>query len=235
MRRIAREGPRWLLLGTLVYAPWAYGGTNPETINVLNLLLGGVLVWWGARLALERRKPRTPSALLVVGGLILVMGWWMVINARAIYDSEFEIFARLHRPFDFLPGSVDQIISATWMLRATLLLGCIWFVADLVTRPEWLLRLWYTIGAAGASIALLGLLQKGSGAKMIFWQEGDWLESSFFATYYYHANAGAFLNLILPVVAGLAWRAIHQPHARRPRVIWINAFVLVLVAVFSNT
>ena len=91
MRRIAREGPRWLLLGTLVYAPWAYGGTNPETINVLNLLLGGVLVWWGARLALERRKPRTPSALLVVGGLILVMGWWMVINASAIYDSEFEI------------------------------------------------------------------------------------------------------------------------------------------------
>jgi hypothetical protein len=236
MRRIAREGPRWLLLGTLVYAPWAYGSTNPETINVLNLLLGGVLLWWAARLALERRKPRIPSALLVVGGLILVTGWWMVINASAIYDSEFEIFARLHRPFDFLPGSVDRIISATWMLRATLLLGCIWFVADLVTRPEWLLRLWYTIGAAGASIALLGLLQKGSGAKTIFWQQGDWPESTyFFATYYYHANAGAFLNLILPVVAGLAWRAIHQPHARRQRAIWINAFVLVLVAVFSNT
>src|ERR1043165_7408865 len=38
--------PRWLLLAALIYAPWAYGGTRPWTVDVLNLVLGAIMILW---------------------------------------------------------------------------------------------------------------------------------------------------------------------------------------------
>jgi hypothetical protein len=56
------------------------------------------------------------------------------------------------------------------MLRGALLLGTILFVSDLSQSSRWLLRLWFVISLIGGSIAFLGLLQKATGAQMIFWQ-----------------------------------------------------------------
>ena len=61
-------------------------------------------------------------------------------------------------------------LQASWMLRGALLLGTILFVSDLSQSSRWLLRLLYVIGLVGGSIAFLGLLQKATGAQMIFWQ-----------------------------------------------------------------
>ena len=69
-----------------------------------------------------------------------------------------------------LAGSVDYAISSAWTIRGALLLGTILFVSDLSQSSRWLLRLWYVIGLVGGSIALLGLLQKATGAQMIFWK-----------------------------------------------------------------
>ncbi|PYI79258.1 MAG: hypothetical protein DMF05_10370, partial [Verrucomicrobia bacterium] len=96
------------------------------------------------------------------------------------------------------------------MLRGALLLGTILFVCDLSRSSRWLLRLWYVISLIGGSIAFLGLLQKATGAQMIFWQPPpppEYGVTTFFATYFYHGNAGAFLNLVWPLSAGLVIRA----------------------------
>ena len=39
MDRWLINAPRWLLLGTLVYAPWAYGTTPLWAVDILNILL----------------------------------------------------------------------------------------------------------------------------------------------------------------------------------------------------
>jgi hypothetical protein len=233
--RLLRDGPRWIFLATLIYAPWAYGCTGPRSIEILNWVLFVTLLTWIASLILMRRRPFVLIPVLVVAALILTLGWGMVANACAAYDPEFESFVSLRRWILAAPGSIDVMASAALLVRATLVLGTIMFVVDLAQRPVWLLRIWYAIGIAGASIALFGLIEKAAGARTIFWQNGPLAPANtFFATYFYHANAGAFLNLILPPVAGLAMRAVLQGKPV-PRAIWLCSLVLVLVAIVSNT
>lgn len=240
--RFLRQAPRWLLLAALIYAPWDYGATTARGIVTLNWILGIAIGLWLVGLGWENsrvprrilRAPRPPLHLALVA-LLLVIGWWMVANAKAIYDSEQHMFIRVANLLPNVPGSVDQAVSAAWMLRATGLLGTICLVADMCRDPVWLLRLWSTIGMTGGSIALLGLLQKATEAPMIFWLPVDQPVKTFFATFYYHGNAGAFLNLTLPVTCGLALRSFTRRGGAPIRALWLSLSVISGVAVFANT
>src|SRR5436189_5784237 len=184
------------------------------------------------------RSRARPRLLLFLTCALIAIGGWMAVNAKSIYDSGFYTFVPLRNFAPHLTGSVDYAISAAWMIRGALLLVTILFVADLSQSNRWLLRLWYVIGLVGGSIACLGLLQKATGARMIFWQPPPpeaVRVTTFFATYYYHGNAGAFLNLVWPLTAGLVIRAF--THGSHPwmRAMWTSVFLLTIAAVLANT
>src|SRR5258708_32991297 len=122
------------------------------------------------------------------------------------------------------------------MIRGAVLLMWILFVVDLSRDDGALLQLWQAIAIAGGSIALLGLLQKATGAGAIFWQPpvADYAKT-FFASYYYHANAGAYLNLVLPFSAGLAVRGFLTPSSQAAGSLWLVIFLLTLAAILHNT
>lgn len=222
-----------------MYAPWAYGATTSVSIQITNWILLAALALWGIELLVARRMPRFLGLLLFLTVALVCVGGWMVLNAKSIYDSDFFVFVPLRNFAPPLIGSVDYAISAAWMIRGALLLGVIWFVADLSQSDRWLLRLWYVIGVAGGSIAFLGLLQKATGAQMIFWQPpplNEYLRvTTFFATYYYHGNAGAFLNLVWPLSAGLVIRAFSSRRRSGMRAIWIIILIVTIAGVFANT
>jgi hypothetical protein len=162
----------------------------------------------------------------------------MALNAKSIYDSEFSVFVPLRNFAPLLTGSVDYANSAAWILRGALLLGTILFVSDLSQSSRWLLRLWYVVGLVGGSIAFLALLQKATGAQMIFWQPPPPPEfgvTTFFATYFYHGNAGAFLNLVWPLSAGLVIRAFTRQSQPGMRALWTIVFVVTIAGVLANT
>ena len=167
---IFRKTSRWIFFAALVYAPWAYGATTSASINMTNWVLLVALVLWGAELLTGGRRPDLPPFLLTLTGALVCAGGWMALNAKSIYDSEFSLFVPLRNFAPFLTGSIDYANSAAWMLRGALLLGTMLLVCDLSQSSRWLLRLWYVIGLVGGSIAFLGLLQKATGAQMIFWQ-----------------------------------------------------------------
>src|SRR5438445_2662587 len=232
------DAARWIFCVALVYAPWAYGGTTSTGIQTINVLLLAAFILWGVEVIVSRRKPRFPRVLLLLILALIGIGGWMAINSGSIYDSDFYAFVPLRNFAPRLAGSVDYAISAAWMARGTLLLCAILFVADLSQSNRWLLRLWYVIGLVAGSIAFLGLLQKATGAQMIFWQPPPppevWV-STFFATYYYHGNAGAFLNVVWPLSAGLVIRAFSNRSHPGMRAMWISVFILTIAGVPANT
>jgi O-antigen ligase len=233
---ILRHAARWTFCAALIYAPWAYGGTTPASIQAINWLLLVAFILWIIELIISRRKPRLPRLLFFVIVTLIGIGGWMAINATSIYDSDFNAFVPLRNFAPGLAGSVDNAISVAWMLRGTLLLCAILFVVDLSRSDRWLLRLWYVIGLVAGSIAFLGLLQKATDARMIFWQTAPpWGVSTFFATFYYHGNAGAFLNLVWPLTAGLVIRAFTTRRHPAARAMWMSVFIVTVAGVLANT
>jgi len=231
-----RHVSRWIFCAALAYAPWAYGGTTPASIRTINWLLLAAFILWIIELLISRRHPRFPRLLVFLTCALIGIGAWMAVNAKSIYDSDFRVFVPVWNFAPHLAGSVDYAISGAWILRGALLLFAILFVVDLSQSNRWLLRLWYTIGLVAGSIALLGLLQKATGAGMIFWQTAPpWGATTFFATYYYHANAGAFLNLVWPLIAGLAIRAFTARRHPAARAMWLSVFILTIAGVLANT
>jgi hypothetical protein len=236
--RFFRSASRWIFFAALVYAPWAYGGTTSESIQITNWVLLAALVLWAIELLVSRRRPRFPRLLFLLTAALICVGGWMVFNAKSVYDSDFSVFVPLHNFASPVTGSVDYPISAAWMIRGALLLGTILFVADLSQSKRWLLRLWYVIGLIGGSIAFLGLLQKATGTLMIFWLPPPPYPvrvTTFFATYFYHGNAGAFLNLVWPLSAGLVIRAFSNRSNPGMRAVWTSVFLLIMAAVLANT
>ena len=235
---VFRSASRWIFFGALVYAPWAYGGTTSESIQVTNWVLLAALVLWVMELLISRQRPQFPRLLFFLTAALICVGGWMVFNAKSVYDTDFSVFVPLHNLVAPVAGSVDYPVSAAWMIRGALLLGIILFVADLSQSKRWLLRLWYVIGLVGGSIAFLGLLQKATGTLMIFWLPPPPYPvrvSTFFATYYYHGNAGAFLNLVWPLSAGLVIRAFTSGSHPWTRAIWTSVFLVTAAAVLANT
>ena len=232
MRLVAR----CIFFATLAYAPLAYGGTTSTSIDIVNWLLATAFSLWVIELLVNRRWLKFPKLLLFLVVALLALGGWMVLNAFSIYDAAFESFAPLRNFTSRAAGSVDYAISTAWMIRGGLLLIAILFVVDLSQDKDGLLQLWYAVGIVAGLISLLGLLQKATGAEMIFWQKspGEPVKT-FFATYYYHANAGAYLNLVLPMTAGLAVRAFATPSRPVLRATWLMIFVLNLAAIAANT
>jgi hypothetical protein len=231
-----RSLSRWLFLATIIAAPWFYGGTTAWAIELSNGLLGLVLVFWVASLLVDRRRPMVPRSLVIVASAVLLLGWWMALNAHSVYDTKSGVFVPIVALLPQFAGSADYVLSCAMMVRVTVLVGAIIFVVEMAERPHWLLRVWSALAISGGAIALFGLIQKASGARMIFWKYAEFGESkTFFATYYYHANAGAFLNLVLPAVIGLTCWMISRYEQRVARGFLAGTAIIVVIAIVSNT
>ncbi len=227
------DGPRWLFLAILVYAPWAYGCTPRPAWEALEILLFAASSLWFLGWTVRDDRPAIHPVSVALAYLLLLQGWFMAANARFHHDMEKHAFNPVTPLLSWAPGTVDAEASITTMLRITALLMAFFVASDMAARPRWRQRIWWTAGLTGLSIILLGLLQKATDAQMIFWEYRN-TTSQFFATYYYHGNAGSYINLVFPLVAGLAVLFICDRNAHARRALWIATAFLFMAAAAVN-
>jgi O-antigen ligase len=224
---------RWFFFGILIYAPWAYGCTTTWTIDLANYLVwscGGIcLMGW----LWERYRPRLPVAPLLCLVLIVFQGFWMWFNAVAEYDTSYWQFIFLSPPFPDFPGSWNKAATLHAFQGLVSLTIAFLITSDLVSDRIWRQRLWTTIGLAAVSMILFGLAQRAFHAPSIFWLKEN-TGNTFFATYRYHANAGAYLNLTWPILAILTVEAWQGKETYVSRALWLGALLLGLSACFIN-
>ena len=221
------------MLAVVVYAPWAYGCTRwwAKTLLIQSLL--AITVLWICSLFLRRRWPRVTPAAGIAALLLLGIGWFSVFNALASYDELLQVFSPIAQPLPGWLGSWDAAFSFRGMLLVTALMGGFFMSMDLAANSIWRKRLFLTLALSGGLLLLFGLVQRATAAKGIYWEPAP--GSTFFATYFNHANAGAFINLTLPIVAGQAILAFRGEESQFKRALWSCLLLVSITAVFVNT
>jgi O-antigen ligase len=204
VRSILIDIPRWGLLGLLVFAPWAYGSTRPSGKSFLTASLLVVLGFFLLSLVANLRLPKLNRTSVFLTVLLLLQGWIMVLNPKQKFEPTLFSYAHLPGAIPWLPGVVDRSAAEAQLLLVTGLIGAFWVAGDLAASARWRTRTWWVMSLTGISLVALGLAQRFTGARAIFWDPYADTEPTFFATYRYHANAGAFLNLVLPLIAARA-------------------------------
>lgn len=233
--RAAQGLARWLFLLGLVEAPWLYGSTRPWTIQVLHGVLLACFVlnlpaFLRNRFRCGRRLPWLPVGCLV---LLALQAGWMWFNARSYLDDSFWEFVPLSQPYPSLPGSWERAASGLQFQTILALLGAFLIAVEMAAEAAWRDRLWRTMAGTGVSIVVYGLAQRALDFPSLFWPE-ETGGRNFFGSFHYHGNAGAFLNLVWPVLLMLLVRSFRQPTAHLERALWSSTLFLTLAACMVN-
>jgi O-antigen ligase len=194
-----RAAGGYLLLVSLVYAPWALGCVKPGAVTWLAVIAFAAVLLWGVGLMISGRAAAIPRVTAWCVGLLLAQGWWMIFNAHGEYNGSLIV------PVESLwlggPGAVDGPVCMMMMVQITAVLALFVVACDLASENKWRWRIIATIGGTAFSIAAWGLLEKTG---MLPQLAERIYADSVFATFDYHGNAGAYLNLGIPAVFALA-------------------------------
>lgn len=224
----------WFFFGILIFAPVCYGTTTPWSIDILEILLGVLLLLWIGGYLAGRSLPPLPRLFFGAALLLLAQGAWMCWNAKAVYLPDVQKLFPLHPPLPQAPGTVERSLTLSTLVRLAGLLGVVGFVADRSRFPLWRRSALLVTGSVAFLWVLFGLLQRFAGVPFIFASTPD-LSPTYFATYYYHGNAGSYLILTSPCVALLAWRSFEARDFAAQRTIWAPALLLMVAGTVLNT
>lgn len=225
---------RWLFLANIVLAAWMYGGTREWARTAVTWLLITNAGLFLIGLIARRRFPRVPVLAGLAVAFLVTQGWFMTWNARRRFIESAQVFVDRIQPLQGWPGFMDAGLVFPTLLLSTALLGAFCLACDLTRNPIWRERLVITLAGTGLSLVLLGLAQRLTEAPSIFWDLERNLGETFFAVFRYHANAGAFINLVLPLMAVLALKSWLPGGFKGPRVFWTLAALLTAASGFVN-
>jgi hypothetical protein len=226
---------RWILLLGAVGIVWLWGGTRTWTKEAASwFLLADTAVFVLGLLAV-RRLPRIPLLAFLPLVLLLGYGWILALNTPSDdYIINAQSFPCEGFVFHSLPSYIPRFISQPAMLLVSGLLGAFCIACDLALNRLWRRRLWITLAVCGVGFVLLALAQRFSGAHSIYWNLYEDPGPQFFGTFRYHANAGAYLNLVLPLLAGLALLPSREGSRGIARALCISAALITFGACFVN-
>ena len=204
-------------VGLLVVATtWAFGGQAERVREPLSVLASAGVLITAAGLASRafRRSPRfglwrcLPALLLL--GLLVLAG---VFSPSLREDQSGELLVLASVP-PWLPSSARPALAH----RALWYFGAVWVsalnVLLFLRRGRTLRALLLILAGNALLLAIVGTLQKLSGAGGIFFGTVPVPQPRFFSTFVYHNHWGAFTVMMLALVAGLGWHHVRAIRSR---------------------
>ena len=185
-----------------------------------------ILLLWAVDCIAMRRLPVIARPLWIAALFLLAEGCIAIANPQGSYDRINLVFTDIKQWLPYGPGVIDRFDAVPTLIRQMGVLGMVCFVTDIARRPVWRTRIWWTVALTGVSIVLCGLGMKICDYHIVSYTDPTDVGLTSFAFYFYHANAGAYVNLVLPLVAGLAAQAFFQPRADAQRALWLPGTVL---------
>jgi len=191
---------RLLLLAALIVGPLCvgsyFGAWRLPVLIISSLAIGILLIWKSDG---DQAPPRPHWWLAAIPLWPLLQGAWMYYNAWGEFIRPPWLILQLeNQPFPSLPGTADQ--SEAWDRLSYIIpcLGLVWVTRNLViSRPSWIKVIALTIFGTGVAVALLGLVQRWTGAEGIFWMDqlSHYMRKLFFATFRSPGIATVCLNM----------------------------------------
>ncbi len=213
-----RERGVAVALGVLVvFMPWAFGSRNgwAQWIALGIAAVAFACALWPARggaaagLGGWRALVRFPLFWLGVAYLGYVT--CQALNPAAVRIAT-PLWWRLDtvEPIRWLPSGVKAPFENMNAWRVLVMHGAAWLAVCAawvgITRRGGVMLVLNLFIVGGALLGLLGILQKVTGAKEIFWSVPS-PASGFHASFVYDNHAGAFLNLVVVAALGVGlWR-----------------------------
>ncbi|HEX4140928.1 MAG TPA: hypothetical protein VHY09_11310, partial [Candidatus Methylacidiphilales bacterium] len=215
----------------LFYAPLAYGCTRPEMLPTLYILLGLAIVAGFAGLLVRGAWPDIPKTVLVCFMAVMFQGWWMMADPvlpPMVPDNGGLIDTSLENL---------SLLSFNSMLMITLTLGAFLVLCDMLVDPAWRRFVLMSAAISGVLVGLVGVFLKTPfGTPLLYdiWPPSDMTWNTF-AFYHYHGSAGAFLNLVWPLILVFTRRAFEIKEIKMPtRIIWTVASFICGLALLLN-
>lgn len=213
----------------LFYAPLAYGCARPDMLPTLYGLSIAGIVFGVVSFAMDGSWRTIPKTVFICATALLIQGWWVAHNPvipTMIEANGGMLQTPLHRIF---------FLSRESMELTTVLLGVFLVLCGLFQHAA--LRRFILLSAAGSGIltCVVGVTLKTVGAPLMryIWKPLDiyWNDFAFFR---YHGNAGAFLNLVWPLILVFTRRAYTPTGGVFRKVVWTIASVLCAAALVLN-
>lgn len=173
--------------------------------------------------------PRLPLLLLLA---VLLQGWLMAANAKYIYAESMGRLLPLPALLNSWPGTFDREATYHLMNRLNAFAAVFVVMLDLARDPTWRRRALATMGLTGIVLTAFGLSEVAVQWTGLWPQYGHNVWP--FATYFYHGNAGAFINLALPLVAAFTARAFFFDTHPWWRGLWALGLAIVIAGAFVN-
>ena len=219
----------FLVAVALFYAPLAYGCTRPDMLPPLYTLLAAAMLTGVISFVVERRWPYIPKLALGCIIVVLAQGWWLtynpvfldvVTNSGGLSDTT---LTHIHR------------LSINSMKLTTAMLGTFVLVCGLFGHQTLRRFILFAAALSGALICIIGDALKISGQPLMqyFWNPLDiyWND---FAFYRYQGNAGAFLNLVWPLILVFTRRAYTPIKSSTRKIAWTVFSIACGIALFLN-
>ncbi len=168
----------------------------------------------------------------------MILGWLSALNPESVFDLEGRVFIPISPRSPWPWGTVDSGISIATMRGITGMLGALLMARDMGNHAGWRRAALLIMAWCGVAEAAFGVAQR----RMCGDVGGYWdshLGETVFGCFWYHGNAGAFLNLCWPLMALFTWDEFRRSAStsvlqQLRRALQVLALLMILSAVWTN-